>query len=334
MKTTLTKTEYQRLREEIAREITRGRQSLEAAYRRQVLVTNWNVGRILRERYGFSDSPSARNARIIARLSADFKRSDAFFYAIIKFHRLYPVLPSDGLSWSHYQELLRIDDPRERERARTRALKEDLNSKELRALYRPIVRELTAPSESGRLDAAPGRLYHYRVRGVPRAARLCTEVRVDIGFKIERQIILTRPARLCCGRIVRVLKDKKGRYSVRLAACEPARLYTYEAVVTRVVDGDTIIASIDLGFRTWIEARLRLRGINCPEVTTDPGKAARFFVKKQLPKGAPITVKTYKDDKYGRYLADVHFRSVGTAEPTTFLNQLLLDKGLARVYRG
>ena len=52
------------------------------------------------------------------------------------------------------------------------------------------------------------------------------------------------------------------------ASAQPARptecdLYTYRATVTRVIDGDTVVADIDLGFRTWRHGeRLRLYGID------------------------------------------------------------------------
>ena len=45
-------------------------------------------------------------------------------------------------------------------------------------------------------------------------------------------------------------------------------MYYYKAEVTRIVDGDTIDVSIDLGFSVSAKARLRLYGINTPESRT------------------------------------------------------------------
>lgn len=42
-------------------------------------------------------------------------------------------------------------------------------------------------------------------------------------------------------------------------------MYTYKATVLRVVDGDTVDVSIDLGFSTKTDRRLRLAGIDTPE---------------------------------------------------------------------
>ena len=43
-------------------------------------------------------------------------------------------------------------------------------------------------------------------------------------------------------------------------------MYTYNAKCTRVVDGDTIDAEIDLGFDVKINKRIRLSGIDAPEI--------------------------------------------------------------------
>ena len=45
-------------------------------------------------------------------------------------------------------------------------------------------------------------------------------------------------------------------------------MYTYNATVDRVIDGDTVDALIDLGFNTWKKIRIRLHGINAWESRT------------------------------------------------------------------
>ena len=41
-------------------------------------------------------------------------------------------------------------------------------------------------------------------------------------------------------------------------------MYEYSAKLIRVIDGDTIDASIDLGFDVWVKKRIRLYGIDAP----------------------------------------------------------------------
>lgn len=107
--------------------------------------------------------------------------------------------------------------------------------------------------------------------------------------------------------------------------------YIYNAVVTRVIDGDTIDASVDLGFTVHVDVRFRLNGINTAELRdSDPVKAEaaqrakKFIIDACLNK--EITLKSYKTDKYGRWLADVFVNGVS-------VNRQLLNEGLAVVYK-
>lgn len=45
-------------------------------------------------------------------------------------------------------------------------------------------------------------------------------------------------------------------------------LYKYRCKLIRVVDGDTVVADIDLGFYTWRKVVLRLADIDAPEIRT------------------------------------------------------------------
>jgi endonuclease YncB( thermonuclease family) len=86
--------------------------------------------------------------------------------------------------------------------------------------------------------------------------------------------------------------------------------WTVPARVTRVVDGDTLVADLDLGWGIWhIGAKVRLAGVNCPEMGTPQGRAAREFVLDLLrapwPSGVPVTIESKALDKYGRTLAEV-----------------------------
>ena len=89
-----------------------------------------------------------------------------------------------------------------------------------------------------------------------------------------------------------------------------ATLYEYRAIVTKVYDGDTIWADIDLGFYTWKkDEHLRLLGINAPEVRgieRPQGLVSRDALAARI-MGKEIIIRTEKDSrgKYGRYLARI-----------------------------
>lgn len=90
-------------------------------------------------------------------------------------------------------------------------------------------------------------------------------------------------------------------------------MYEYKAVVTRVVDGDTFDAEVDVGFSITINHRFRLVNIDTPETWRPKteaerahGEKATEFVKK-LVEGKEVILNTSKLGIYGRYDADVVF---------------------------
>jgi len=81
-------------------------------------------------------------------------------------------------------------------------------------------------------------------------------------------------------------------------------MYEYNARVEKVLDGDTVDLTIDLGFKVLYQHSCRLYGINAAEHGTEAGDAATAFLKGLLPVGQVVVVQTLKDrtEKYGRVL--------------------------------
>lgn len=104
------------------------------------------------------------------------------------------------------------------------------------------------------------------------------------------------------------------------------------ATVVGVVDGDTVDVLIDFGFRLRQDHRVRLAGIDAPEISArgPEGEAARDWLRLRLPVGTPVELVTEKPaDKYGRYLAWVW---LPTAEDS--VNGQMIAAGHARPYDG
>lgn len=83
-------------------------------------------------------------------------------------------------------------------------------------------------------------------------------------------------------------------------------MYDYRATVVRVLDGDTVEAQVDLGFRIVQTMMIRLVGINAPELhgaTKAAGDAAKTHLT-ELVANKSIVVHTQLDktEKYGRVL--------------------------------
>jgi len=84
---------------------------------------------------------------------------------------------------------------------------------------------------------------------------------------------------------------------------------------------------IYLKAKKWLKEKLRLRGLDVPELDTAEGKAARRFVEELIGESVAVTITTTKPDKWDRYLSDVFLETKSGHE--LFLNNLLLENGHA-----
>jgi micrococcal nuclease len=91
-------------------------------------------------------------------------------------------------------------------------------------------------------------------------------------------------------------------------------MYEYKATVKRIIDGDSLILDIDLGFYMFMnETKIRLYGLDTPEMTSeDPllrlqAIMATRYLFDNLKIGEKVTIKTVLDkrEKYGRLLATI-----------------------------
>ena len=112
-------------------------------------------------------------------------------------------------------------------------------------------------------------------------------------------------------------------------------MYEYRCEITRVVDGDTVDAIIDLGVDVSYKARVRLYGIDTPESRTRDldekarGKLAGKFLSDAILHADNLIIQTKLDKKgkFGRVLGVIVADDVD-------LNQALINNHLAVAYTG
>lgn len=87
-------------------------------------------------------------------------------------------------------------------------------------------------------------------------------------------------------------------------------LYLYKIKNYKVIDGDTIEATIDLGFELYHLIRLRLMDVYAPETrgkTKEAGMKATQFLENELGKYDNLYVKTSKSPvSYLRYVGIIY----------------------------
>ena len=120
-------------------------------------------------------------------------------------------------------------------------------------------------------------------------------------------------------------------------------MYNYNATCTRVVDGDTVDAMIDLGFGVHVKKRIRLAGINAPESRTRDkqekilGLAAKDRLIAMM-EGADnkFELESQELGKYGRVLGKLHIDKLDGKDliTKTCVNDCLVKEGYATEYDG
>jgi len=112
-------------------------------------------------------------------------------------------------------------------------------------------------------------------------------------------------------------------------------MFEYNATVTKVVDGDTIDAMVDLGFGTWKKVRIRMHGINAPESRTrdleekKKGLAAKARLTELLGNmDNKFILVSHGVGKFGRCLGDIRDTD------NQSINKQLIAEGHGKEYFG
>lgn len=111
-------------------------------------------------------------------------------------------------------------------------------------------------------------------------------------------------------------------------------MYVYQCKVVKVVDGDTLDLEIDLGFNIKIKERVRLLGVDTPEVfganAVPEGNTASDFTKSWVSNHETLNghfefhSKKYNyKDKYGRCLGLLIWKSIDQITEATLNNDLV-----------
>lgn len=331
---------YAELKRGVEAALLTGQRNVEQAKVR----TYWETGRLIHEHVLLFRDRGGYGADVFSRLARDLAVSKRVLYQCTQFARAFPNLHARAqLTWAHYRVLSEVPDPAERKALAAEAAAHGWTSRQIEERVRlpsPDAKD-SAPGDPAP-SAQPAALLTARhgTPGLHVVANRGDGLVVDLGFKLYRPLSVEQARRYAKGDIVRLDPDGSLR---RDDTATKGDLFTYAATVLRVIDGDTLVVSIRVTPGVVLEEKLRLRGLDCPELDTAAGKAAKRFVDGLLAPGAELVLTTTKPDKYDRYLADVFLSgdptetrdpkpqtpSPAAAVGDTFLNNALLAAGHA-----
>jgi len=113
-------------------------------------------------------------------------------------------------------------------------------------------------------------------------------------------------------------------------------MYEYKCFTMRVIDGNTIDAEIDLGFNVLVRQRIKLHGIDCPDIrsndpaTKERAQQARSRLVELVGKQFYCNTIMNKRGKIGRTLGHVY--TMDSNDSRVDINQTLIDDGFANRY--
>ncbi len=329
---------YTALRAEIAEILEQGKERARRAVEQERVRTYWEIGQALHAHFLANKERADYGDQLVERLSDELGLGQRLLYQMIEVYRAFPILQtSTKLSWSHYPLLATLPNRELRRQYMLAAIERGWSVRQLRE----ELRAGTPPSQIGPEESETnaqllrprrGQLYRYRV-----VENAVGELVLDLGFGVYRRADWLGVEGVRKGVVIEAKRARDGAYSLVVLPGR-AQPYTYGAEVVRVVDGDTLWVEIDCGFDVWVKQKLRLRGIDCPELGTPEGRWAQAFVEEMLATSR-VVLCTSRADKYDRYLADVFYGAEAEAsshilEKGAYLNRQLLQEGLAARFEG
>ena len=348
MSKALTDDTYEQLKGEVVRVLLEGHERARQAVERERVRAYWEVGRILDDHLQTTDGESGYGTRVMAQLGADLKMEPRRLYNMVEVFRAFEKLNSNSiLTFTHYLHISRVSSQSKREELVAKCEAEAWSVRELKVAVGGVGSEKdgsgVGPADRPE-DLAPkkGRLFTYRLLADGSSETAAGVVKLDLGFRVRLTLTSSKVLGIEPGGTVECVEDSDeggveygGKRFSLVADDKPrTKLYTYAATVLRIIDGDTVWVEIDCGFGVSIEEKLRLRGINTPELSSDEGVIARLFVGERLKVGTTIVLTTSRSDLYDRYVADVFYlpeeedAGVILAEGR-YLNGELLEGGMA-----
>ena len=311
--------DYQQLINDITALYHQARMALVSAY--------WEIGKRIVEQEQQGQEKADYGTQLLDQLSHDLCEKLGAGFSVCnlrnmrRFYLEYPIQqPAVELTWSQHVELMAVTDTATRKQLQDRTLRENLSRRQVRLMVRQNRKDVSArvsarsPGVPTTLPCQRGTLQQFSWVAPDRASCAKGCVVIDCGFNLWQTVPRNQ---------VQPVENPS---------------YTYPARVESVVDGDTLWALIDCTRGIVTRQKLRFHNIDAPELGTPAGDKAKRFVKRVLKSNPEIVIQTHKYDKYTRYLADIFYlpgsRNANLIiKEGIYLNQQLLDKGLARPWK-
>jgi len=304
---------YLGLRRAVAETLVTGQQRIE----RLKVMVYWQTGQLINDYLKQNPEAAAHGQALVERLAADLNIEKTVLYRIVRFNQVFPnVATWQHLTWSHYRELLTLEDAATRKGLLKKASSGHWPVKRLLAEIKKHQTTKPLPQKAVALiEPEQGRAGCAQVGWLASLGGTKRKV-FDLGFSNYLEMTAAEKNRF---------KDKDlARESGRawVTSGDERDRWFYEAAVERVVDGDTLLVQVELARGIKRRQYLRFLHVNAPEKNTPAGAKARAWLTRQFKQTARVSFRSHTTDRYDRYLCDIWCGR-------HYLNQALLERGLA-----
>ncbi len=294
---------YSQLLGELVKVRMETRDQIAQSIQRAKVREAWETGTLIEKHLAENHYDPNAGDKVVTRLAKQLGMSQSLLNRMRKFARAYPSgAPESALSWQDYILLMRVADLKQRAEFEEKAEKENWTYSHLAFEIQQWKREHAGAGDDS--DQLPE--IHPPPVGIYPWVMIDGKKYYNLGFSAFLEKERVPEAEIPPGK-----------------GAGEENFHTYEAVVTRVVDGDTFRARINAGFGIIVEQRVRLKRIDASEIQTAEGTAAKALLEKILARdNGRIILQTFGADQHGRSLANVFVQG-------KTVDQEILDAGLA-----
>ena len=232
---------YDELRQAISKARAESQTRVEKAVSQEKVREAWEIGRLIDVHVLQHKERADYGKQVLKRLAGDLGISDTELGYMLQFARAYPVAqPAGKLSWSHYMELLSLDDVKEQSAIADMAEKGKWTRDQVREEVKKrkaAKNGTTVPVKDATLTATLGKPGTYKIVKAtvgPETGKMV----IDLGF--SNYYRTSRDLRFKPGAIIEATPPFAGLGSspsdlVRLSKRTSEDLYTYRAFVVREI---------------------------------------------------------------------------------------------------
>lgn len=249
------------------------------------------------------------------------------FYAQ-KFYEVYGKSELDTrLSWSHYRKLASISDEKLREKLTKAAIREGWSEGTLSFKIKEAGQQRRSPTLKWKRPE--GLLLHCKIKETLKGNE---SYLLDLGFYCYYEIPEAKAdSKYKAGDVLKIQKQGKSWSFEKTKLPKSSDLYFYFGEIERVIDGDTILVKLELGFNLITRQRIRLHNVWAAELDTDEGEDSFELLKKKLQVKTKIIVRSRSKDIYGRYVGEVLYSNKKVIIPEEiFTDGIYLNEELSK----